>query len=367
VNVPFLDLRAVYGELQAEIDAAVRRVVSSGWYVLGREVEGFEAEFAAYCGVRHCIGISNGLDALELALRGYGIGAGDEVIVPANTFIASWLAVSRTGAVPVPVEPDEATHTIGAERIEPAITARTRAVMPVHLYGQPADMDPIVDLARRHGLKVIEDAAQAHGARYRRRRAGSLGDAAAFSFYPGKNLGAMGDGGALVTDDDDLAARVRRLRNYGSVVKYHHESQGFNARLDELQAAVLRVKLAHLDSWNQRRRTLAARYLEGLAQVPSLVLPHGPENVEPVWHLFVVRHSRRDDLQRHLSRAGVETLIHYPVPPHRSGAYAERGFSPGDFPVAERIAATVLSLPMGPHLTDGMQERVMEAVASFPG
>jgi dTDP-4-amino-4,6-dideoxygalactose transaminase len=367
VNVPFLDLHAAYRELQAEIDAAVQRVVSSGWYILGREVEGFEREFASYCGARHCIGISNGLDALELALRGYGIGAGDEVIVPTNTFIASWLAVTRTGAVPVPVEPEEPTHTIAAGRVERAITPRTRAVMPVHLYGQPADMQPIITLARRHGLKVIEDAAQAQGARYRTRRAGGLGDAAAFSFYPGKNLGAMGDAGALVTDDDELAARVRRLRNYGSVVKYQHEVQGFNARLDELQAAVLRVKLPRLDDWNDRRRTLAARYLQGLARVPSLGLPHVPEGVEPGWHLFVVRHPRRDELQRHLSRAGVETLIHYPVPPHRSNAYADRDFGPGAFPLAERIAATVLSLPMGPHLTVDLQERVMEAVVSFPG
>jgi dTDP-4-amino-4,6-dideoxygalactose transaminase len=367
VKVPFLDLRATYRELQAEIDAAVGRVVSSGWYVLGPEVEGFEAEFAAYCGARHCIGISNGLDALELALRGYGIGAGDEVIVPTNTFIATWLAVSRTGAVPVPVEPEEATHTIAAEQIEQAITPRTRAVMPVHLYGQPADMQPIVALARRHGLKVIEDAAQAQGARYRSRRAGCLGDAAAFSFYPGKNLGAMGDAGALVTDDGELAARVRRLRNYGSAVKYQHEAQGFNARLDELQAAVLRVKLARLDEWNDRRRAAAARYLSGLSRVPSLVLPHVAADVEPVWHLFVVRHPRRDELQRHLARAGVDTLIHYPVPPHRSGAYAGQGVAPGAYPVAERIAATVLSLPMGPHLAGDQQARVVEAVASFPG
>ena len=367
MNVPFLDLRAVYSELRAEIDTAVQRVVSSGRYILGEEVERFEAEFAAYCGVRYCLGVSNGLDALEMALRGYGIGAGDEVIVPANTFIASWLAVSRTGALPVPVEPEEATHTIAAKQVESAISTRTRAIMPVHLYGQPADMQPIVALARRHGLKVIEDAAQAHGARYRTRRAGSLGDAAAFSFYPGKNLGAMGDAGALVTDDDDLAARVRRLRNYGSTVKYQHEAQGFNARLDELQAAVLRVKLARLDEWNDRRRAVASGYLEGLAQVPSLALPHVPEDVEPVWHLFVVRHPRRDELQRHLERAGVDTLIHYPVPPHRSGAYAGRGFAAGDFPVAERIAATVLSLPMGPHLAADQQARVVETLSSFPG
>jgi dTDP-4-amino-4,6-dideoxygalactose transaminase len=239
--------------------------------------------------------------------------------------------------------------------------------MPVHLYGQPADMQPIVELARRRGLKVIEDAAQAQGARYRSRRAGCLGDAAAFSFYPGKNLGAMGDAGALVTDDDDLAARVRRLRNYGSAIKYQHESRGFNARLDEIQAAVLRVKLVRLDEWNERRRAAAAVYLEGFAQVPSLVLPHVAADVEPVWHLFVVQHPRRDELQRHLAHAGVDTLIHYPVPPHRSGAYAELGLAAGAFPIAERIAATVLSLPMGPHLAADRQAQVVEAVVSFPG
>jgi dTDP-4-amino-4,6-dideoxygalactose transaminase len=265
----------------------------------------------------------------------------------------------------VPVEPEEATHTIAAERVEQAITSRTRAVMPVHLYGQPADMQPIVDLARRRGLKVIEDAAQAQGARYQGRRAGCLGDAAAFSFYPGKNLGAMGDAGALVTDDGDLAARVRRLRNYGSAVKYQHESQGFNARLDELQAAVLRVKLVRLDEWNDRRRAMAAGYRDGLKGVAGLELPQVPAEVEPVWHLFVVRHPRRDELQRHLTRAGVETLIHYPVPPHHSGAYAGRNFTPGGFPIAERIASTVLSLPMGPHLTADLQDRVMAAVAGF--
>jgi dTDP-4-amino-4,6-dideoxygalactose transaminase len=340
--------------------------MSSGWYILGQEVEAFETEFASYCGVRHCIGVSNGLDALELILRGYGIGAGDEVIVPANTFIATWLAVSRAGAVPVPVEPNELTHTIKTDQVEKAISSRTRAVMPVHLYGQPADMDPIHELAQRYGLKVIEDAAQAHGARYRGQRAGSLGDAAGFSFYPGKNLGALGDGGAVVTDDAELAARLRLLRSYGSAVKYHHETKGFNARLDALQAAMLRVKLARLDDWNHRRREFAARYREGLSQSPLLVLPHVCYDVEPVWHLFVIRHPRRDDLQRHLFRAGVETLIHYPIPPHRSGAYADRGFKEGDFSITEQIAATVLSLPIGPHLTDGMQERVLEAVASYP-
>ncbi len=365
MKIPFLDLQAAYLELQEELDAACRRVLSSGWYILGQEVEAFEGEFAAYCGARHCIGVSNGLDALELILRGYGIGAGDEVIVPANTFIATWLAVSRAGAVPVPVEPDERTHTIQAEQVAAAISPRTRAVMPVHLYGQPAEMQPICELARTHGLKVIEDAAQAHGARYRGKRCGSLGDAAGFSFYPGKNLGALGDAGAVVTDDADLAERVRRLRSYGSAVKYRHETVGFNARLDALQAAMLRVKLSRLEDWNQRRRQLAIRYREALPPSSSLVLPHAGEGVEHVWHLFVIRHPRRDDLQRHLSAAGVETLIHYPIPPHCSGAYADRGFKSGDFPVTERVSSTALSLPMGPHLTFAMQERVVEAVASF--
>ena len=350
MKVPFLDLQAAYHELQEELDAACRRVMSSGWYILGQEVEAFESEFAAYCGVRHCIGVSNGLDALELILRGYGIGAGDEVIVPANTFIATWLAVSRAGAVPVPVEPNESTHTIEADHVEKALSPRTRAVMPVHLYGQPADMGPIQALAQRHGLKVIEDAAQAHGARYRGKRAGGLGDAAGFSFYPGKNLGAMGDGGAVATNDDELAARIRLLRNYGSQVKYYNEIKGCNARLDALQAAMLRVKLGRLDEWNLRRRRVAERYLNALSRMPHLVLPQVPDGVEPAWHLFVVRHPRRDELQRHLSGAGIETLIHYPVPPHLSPAYADLSYVRGDYPRTERIADTLLSLPIGPHV-----------------
>jgi dTDP-4-amino-4,6-dideoxygalactose transaminase len=365
VKVPFLDLKAAYLELQAELDAACRRVMASGWYILGQEVEAFESEFAAYCGVRHCIGVSNGLDALELILRGYGIGAGDEVIVPANTFIATWLAVSRAGAIPVPVEPNESTHTIEVEHVEKAISSRTRAVMPVHLYGQPADMQPICDVAHRHGLKVIEDAAQAHGARYRGQRAGGLGDAAGFSFYPGKNLGALGDGGAVVTNDDGLAAQIRLLRNYGSRVKYYNEIKGCNARLDALQAAMLRVKLALLDEWNLRRGHAAERYLKALSRMPHLVLPQVPGDVEPAWHLFVVRHPRRHELQNHLSRAGIETLIHYPVPPHLSQAYSERGFDRGSFPRAEELAETVLSLPMGPRLSPDMQAYVISALLQF--
>ena len=365
MKVPFLDLQAAYHELQEELDAACRRVMSSGWYILGQEVEAFESEFAAYCGVRHCIGVSNGLDALELILRGYGIGAGDEVIVPANTFIATWLAVSRAGAVPVPVEPSELTHTIPADHVEKAISSRTRAVMPVHLYGQPADMGPIQTLAQRHGLKVIEDAAQAHGARYRGQRAGGLGDAAGFSFYPGKNLGAMGDGGAVVTNDDGLAAQIRLLRNYGSRVKYHNEIKGCNARLDALQAAVLRVKLGRLDQWNLRRRRVAERYLNALSRIRHLVLPRVPDEVEPAWHLFVVRHPRRDELQRHLAGAGIETLIHYPVPPHLSPAYSELSYARGDYPKTERLADSLLSLPIGPHLGTDSQNRIITALAEF--
>ncbi len=289
MKVPFLDLSSPYTELKEELDAAYLRVMGSGWYILGREVQAFEEEFAAYCGAEHCVGVGNGLEALHLILRAYGIGEGDEVIVPANTYIATWLAASYAGARPVPVEPDERTYNLDAGLVEAAITPRTRAIIAVHLYGQPADMDPINEVASRYGLKVIEDAAQAHGARYKGRPAGALGDAAGFSFYPGKNLGAVGDGGAVVTDDAVLADGVRVLRNYGSRVKYHNEVRGFNSRLDELQAALLRVKLTRLDEWNARRKALAARYAEALRGVPDLTLPSEPEWAEPVWHLFVAR------------------------------------------------------------------------------
>lgn len=313
-TIPFLNLRAPYRELQAELDAAYRRVMESGWYILGEEVEAFEAEYAAYIGVQHCVGVGNGLEALHLILRAYGIGPGDEVIVPANTYIATWLAVCYAGATPVPVEPVERTYNIDPARIETAITPRTRAIVAVHLYGQPADMDQINEIARRYGLKVIEDAAQAHGARHKGRRAGALGDAAGWSFYPGKNLGAFGDAGAVTTDDSDLAYRVRILRNYGSEVKYYNEFKGFNSRLDPLQAAFLRVKLAHLDDWNDRRQQIADLYLKALA-ASDLILPVTPAWAESAWHLFVVRCWRRDQLQRYLADQGIGTLIHYPVPP----------------------------------------------------
>jgi len=360
VKVPFLDFVAPYEELKPALDEAYFRFMRSAWYVLGGEVEAFEREFADYCGVKHCVGVGNGLEALHLILRAYGITAGDEVIVPSNTYIATWLAVSYAGATPVPVEPDPRTYNLDPNRVEAAITPKTKAIMPVHLYGQPADMDPILDIARKHGLKVIEDNAQAQGARYKGRRTGALGDAAGNSFYPGKNLGAFGDAGAVTTDDPELADRVRTLRNYGSKKKYYNEVKGYNSRLDELQAAFLRVKLGKLDEWNARRRGVAARYLAELKNVPGLVLPLVPDWAEPVWHLFVIRHPGRDRLQQQLADAGIGTLIHYPVPPHLSGAYADGRGSRGDYPLAEELAGTVLSLPMGPHLTREHTGRVVE-------
>jgi dTDP-4-amino-4,6-dideoxygalactose transaminase len=347
--IPFLDLKAGCVELRAELDDAYRRVMDSGWFILGKEVEAFEAEFAQYIGVKHCIGVGNGLDALHLVLRAWGIGAGDEVIVPSNTYIATWLAVSYAGATPVPVEPDPRTFQIDAARIEAAITPRTRAILPVHLYGRTADMTAISAIARRRRLRVLEDAAQSHGARHRGRLAGALGDAAGFSFYPGKNLGAQGDGGAVTTDDDDLADRVRVLRNYGSRVKYVNEVKGFNSRLDEMQAAFLRVRLRHLDAWNARRAAVAAAYASALAQVPGVTVPALPDDGEHGWHLYVVRSTARDALAAHLGARGIGTLVHYPIPPHRSGAYVSA--HPADaFPIADMLAAQVLSLPFGPHL-----------------
>jgi dTDP-4-amino-4,6-dideoxygalactose transaminase len=365
-RIPFLDVPAAYAELQEELDEAARRVMASGAFILGPEVTAFEQEFADYCGTRHAIGVGSGLDALRLLLLACELEPGDEVIVPSNTFIATWLAVSQAGATPVPVEPDAATHNITADAIEAAITPRTKAIMPVHLYGQPADMDPIVALGRERGIPVIEDAAQAQGARYDGRRAGSLADAAGFSFYPGKNLGALGDAGAVTTDDDALADRVRLLRNYGSKVKYHHDVPGLNSRLDSLQAAFLRIKLRRLDEWNERRRAVAARYVELLEGTRDLVLPVVAPGTEPVWHLFVVRHPRRDALQQQLAEAGVDTIIHYPIPPHRAGAYAAQ--SEGrSLPLAEQLADEVLSLPMGPHLPLEDADRVVEAVNAAVG
>jgi dTDP-4-amino-4,6-dideoxygalactose transaminase len=365
MKVPFLDLKPQYLELKDEFDAAYRRVAESGWFILGPEVERFESEFAAYCGARHCVGVSNGLDALHLIVRALGIGPGDEVLVPANTYIATWLAVSMAGATPVPLEPDEKTYNLDPNRIEDEISKRTRAIMAVHLYGQPADMDTINEIAALHALTVIEDAAQAHGARYKGRRVGALGSAAAFSFYPGKNLGAWGDAGAVVTNDEDLAGRVRVLRNYGSQAKYYNEVKGFNSRLDELQAAVLRIKLAKLDEWNQRRERVAQQYLTLLEGVSDLTLPLVPSWADPVWHLFVVRHPQRDLLQEYLKHQGVGTLIHYPLPPHLQKAYAELGYQAGRFPISEQMANTVLSLPMSSHLSESNIRQVVENLSTF--
>ena len=365
MTVPFLDLQAPYEELKEELDAACRRVIESGWYILGKELSSFEEEFAEYCGARFCVGVGNGLDALHLILRAMSIGPGDEVLVPSNTYIATWLAVSYAGATPVPVEPDPKTFNLDPSDIEDKITPRTKAILAVHLYGQPADLDAITHTARKHGLAVIEDAAQAHGAQYRGRRAGALADAAGFSFYPSKNLGALGDGGAVVTDNEPLADRVRVLRNYGSEVKYYNEIKGFNSRLDELQASVLRVKLSHLDDWNIRRRRVAEFYSRALEGVANIVLPHVPAWADPVWHLFVVRHSERDRLQRHLALAGIHTLIHYPCPPYLQAAYSELGYNPGAFPQAERMAAEVLSLPIGPHLSEPEAQLVVAALTAF--
>jgi len=359
IKVPFLDFVGPYEELKTELDEAYFRFMRSAWYILGKEVEAFEQEYAQYCGSKYCVGVANGLEALHLVLRAYGIGAGDEVIVPSNTYIATWLAVSYADAKPVPVEPDPRTSNIDPVRIEAALTPKTKAIMPVHLYGQPADMDPIMEIAQKHGLKVIEDNAQAQGARYKGRRTGSLGHAAGHSYYPGKNLGALGDAGAVTTDDPELADKVRTLRNYGSKKKYYNDVKGYNSRLDELQAAFLRVKLKKLDEWNQRRKVVAERYQKALPKTAELTLPFVPEWAEPVWHLYVVKTPRRDALQQKLTERGIGTLIHYPVPPHLSGAYANGVWPRGKFPLAEQLADTVLSLPMGPHLTNEQAEVVI--------
>jgi len=366
MNVPFLDLKSVHAEIAQELDAAYRRVMDHGSFIMGPELEAFEAEFAAYCGVAHCIGVGNGLEALHLALLAKGIGAGDEVLVPAHTFVATWLAVSHCGARPVPVPCDPRSYTLDPARLEAALTARTKAVIPVHLYGQPADMDPINEIAGRRGLFVLEDAAQSHGALYKGNPCCGLGDAAGTSFYPGKNLGALGDGGAVLTNDPSLAHQIRRLRNYGSEKKYVHQDRGFNSRLDELQAAFLRVKLTHLDAWNGRRRALAEQYDAALGGCEGLITPFVPSWAMPVWHLYVVRTPRRDMLKAALKAKGIDTLIHYPTVPQAQACYTglPSHESCGE---AQAIANELLSLPMSPALTDEQAEAVIAAVKSFMG
>lgn len=351
MNIPFLDLKAINQAHERELVQALKNVLNSGQYILGRETQAFENRFAAYCGTLHCIGVANGLEALFLILKAYDIGPGDEVIVPANTFIATWLAVTHCGATPVPVEPEDSTCNIDPERIELVITPRTKAIMAVHLYGQPANMQPLRQLAQKYNLKIIEDAAQAHGAEYQGVRAGKLGDAAGFSFYPGKNLGALGDGGAITTDDDHLAAQLRKLRNYGSSVKYQNECIGYNCRLDELQAAFLNVKLNALDRDNAHRQSIADIYNTELAHLPGLQLPDMPAYAKPVWHLYVIRHADRQFLAKGLAAHGIDTIIHYPIPPHLQSAYTFLDLQAGDFPITEKIHDQALSLPIGPTMS----------------
>jgi dTDP-4-amino-4,6-dideoxygalactose transaminase len=359
--IPFLDLTAPHREMRALLEDAFTRVLDSGSFILGNECKEFERHFAKYCETEFCIGVGNGLDALQLILRAYHIGAGDEVIVPSNTYIATWFSVSHCGAIPVPVEPDPLTFNIDANRISSAITSRTKAVIVVHLYGQPAEMDAIKNVARAHNLRVIEDAAQAHGARYKGQRVGSIGDAAAFSFYPGKNLGAIGDAGAITTNDKALAQAVRTLGNYGSRIKYHNEIKGYNSRLDELQAAFLTVKLLKLDDWNARRNAVASQYLNQL-NPDILALPSVPSWAEPVWHLFVVRVKNREAYKALLDREGIGTIIHYPIPPHLQPAYSELGYKIGTFPISEAMHREVLSLPIGPHIESESVRKVIEVL-----
>lgn len=364
-KVPFLDLRALHQPIRAELDAAYARVMDSGWFITGPELEAFEQEFAAYSKVKHCIGVANGLDALHLILRAYNIGPGDEVIVPANTFIATWLAVTQVGARPVPVEPDASTYNINPELVEAKITPRTKAIMAVHLYGQMADMQTLRAIADAHGLKLIEDAAQAHGATAYGQTAGGVGDAAGFSFYPGKNLGALGDGGAVTTNDDALAATVRELRNYGSTVKYRHDLAGYNSRLDEMQAAFLRVKLKYLEQGNEQRRKQASLYTKALAAT-NLILPFVPEWSKPVWHLYVVRTEHREALQKWLLDADIHTLVHYPIAPHLQGAYKNSGVAAkGELPLSEMLHEQVLSLPIGPQMDNNQQNSVIEKISAW--
>lgn len=364
-TISFLDMKSPYKEIQGELDEAYQRVMYSGWYIMGEEVEEFEKRFASYCGVKHCIGVGNGLEALHLIVRAYGIGEGDEVIVPSNTYIATWLAVTYSGASIIPVEPDPKTYNLDPLKIESVISAKTKAILPVHLYGQPADMARICQIAKKYNLKVIEDAAQAHGATYYGKKTGVMGDAAGWSFYPGKNLGAFGDAGAVTTNDDFLAERIKLLRNYGSKVKYYNEVKGFNSRLDPLQAAFLNVKLNFLDLWNARRVELAKIYLDELNDIPEINLPTQSNDINSCWHVFVIRYSERDKLQKYLYENSIGTLIHYPVPPHLSKAYETSGWKEGDFPITEDFAKSVLSLPMGPHLSTEDVKIVASEVREF--
>ena len=364
MNIPFSTFLPMERKLNTEIQEAFQRVFRRSWYIGGEEGREFEKHFAVYCGAKYCIGTGNGLDSLTLILKAMGIGAGDEVIIPSNTFIATSLAVSRVGAVPVLVEPKIDTYNIDQDRIEAAITRNTRAVMPVHLYGQACDMDPILEIAKNHDLLIIEDCAQAHGAVYKGHRVGTFGEAAGFSFYPGKNLGALGDAGAVVTDDRALAEKIRTLGNYGSDHKYHHISLGYNSRLDEVQAAFLTVKLRHLEKMNEERRRIAQRYLTEIRN-KEIILPTVLENTVPVWHIFAIRCEKRDELEKYLNNRGIGTNKHYPIPIHLQECYRELGLREGSFPVAEEISRTELSIPLYYGMTDMEIDYVIEMINRF--
>ena len=362
--IPVFDLKDQYNAMKGEINEAVARVLESGWFILGQEVEAFEEEFATYCGLSHGIGVGSGTEALHLALLACEVGSGDEVITVPHTAVAIMTAIELTGARPVFVDIDPASYTIATDQVEARITARTRAVVPVHLYGQAADLDPILEIAQRHGLTVVEDCAQAHGAEYKGRRVGSFGRVACFSFYPTKNLGAYGDGGMVVTDDDALAQKVRLLRQYGWKKRYTSSLRGINSRLDELQAAILRAKLRHLDEWNEARRARARLY-DGLLAGSSVTTPTEMDYARHVYHLYVVRCPHRDGLKSYLAEHGVGTAIHYPVPIHLQEAYHDLGYRRGDFPVTEACADEILSLPMYPELQENEVREVSELVKGY--
>ncbi len=363
MKIPFLDVGATYLELKQEIDDAVSRVLNSGCYILGPEVEAFEDEWAKYCEAKHTVGLASGLDAITLALRSLNIGANDEVVVPSHTYIATWIAITSIGAIPVPVEPDPKTYNIDPKKIEKAITPKTKALLPVHLYGQPADIDQILKISKKYNIFVIEDAAQSHGARYKGKQIGAHGDIVCWSFYPGKSLGAFGDAGAITTNNSDLAKKIYTLRNYGSRKKYVNELEGVNSRLDPIQAAILRVKLKYLDSWNERRKIIASIYTKELNN-SSLILPYVPEWADPVWHLYVIRSTNRDYLKNCLNEAGVETILHYPIPPHLQDAFQNLKISEKSYPIARQIAGEVLSLPIGPHLETQYSEKIISILKS---
>ncbi len=365
MNVPFIDLRAQFATIRGDVMSGIEKVIGNTSFILGPDVAELEKSFAAFCECTHAIGVASGLDAIKLALRSLNIGPGDEVITAANTFIATTLAVSSVGATPVLVDIDPRYYNIDPAKIEAAITPRTKVILPVHLYGQPADMDPILEIAKKHKLWVVEDAAQAHGARYKGSRVGSFGILAAFSLYPGKNLGAYGDGGLITTNDDRLAEVIQSMHNYGSKVKYYHDTLGENSRLDSIQAAVVKAKLPHLDRWNEARRRVAARYTEKLRGIPGVVTPTILPGVEPVFHLYVIRVPNRDGLMEHLKQKGVGAIIHYPIPIHLQKAYASRGWRKGDFPITEEYAGQILSLPMYAEITEEQVDYVVEQIRSF--